>query len=83
MDPFLFLGLMNSYIVKRQMRTKQFTRDVIDTLGNRIEEVILPIPKDAKLRKAISNAVRQVVQSRVKARDVISQLTREIAPEER
>ena len=32
-DEFLLLGLLNSYIVKRQIRTKQFTRDVIDTLG--------------------------------------------------
>jgi len=31
LDPYLFLGLLNSYIVKRQIRTKQFTRDVIDT----------------------------------------------------
>lgn len=79
LDPFLFLGLMNSYIVKRQMRTKQFTRDVIDTLGNRIEEVVLPIPKAASLRKAISDAVRHVVQSRVKARATISRLSQEIA----
>lgn len=81
LDPFLFLGLMNSYIVRRQMRTKQFTRDVIDTLGNRIEEVVLPIPKDAKLRKTISDGVSQVIHSRVAARDTISRLTREIARE--
>jgi restriction endonuclease S subunit len=80
-DPFLFLGLMNSYVVKRQMRTKQFTRDVIDTLGNRIEEVVLPIPKAPSLRKAISDAVRHVVQSRVSARDTISRLAIEIAPD--
>lgn len=81
LDPFLFLGLMNSYIVKRQMRTKQFTRDVIDTLGNRIEEVVLPIPKSLKLRNAISEAVRRVVQSRVLARGTIARLSSAIAPD--
>lgn len=81
LDAYLFLGLMNSYIVKRQMRTKQFTRDVIDTLGNRIEEVVLPIPKSATLRKSISDAVRRVILSRVKARDTISRLSMEIAPD--
>lgn len=81
LDPFLFLGLMNSYIVKRQMRTKQFTRDVIDTLGNRIEEVVLPIPKSPELRKAISDAVRGVVESRVWARDTITRLASAIAPD--
>jgi hypothetical protein len=81
LDPFLFLGLVNSYIVKRQMRTKQFTRDVIDTLGNRIEEVVLPIPKSAALRKAISDTVRHIIQSRVQARDRIRQLAAAIAPD--
>jgi hypothetical protein len=81
LDPFLFLGLMNAYIVKRQMRTKQFTRDVIDTLGNRIEEVILPIPKKARVRQAISKAVQDVVSTRIKARDTLSRLTSEIAPD--
>jgi hypothetical protein len=81
LDPFLFLGLMNAYIVKRQMRTKQFTRDVIDTLGHRIEEVYLPIPKSAAVRTAISQAVEQVVQSRVRGRNSISRLASEIAPE--
>lgn len=80
LDPFLFLGLMNAYIVKRQMRTKQFTRDVIDTLGNRIEEVVLPIPKDATVRKAISVAIQNVVRTRIKARDALSQLASEMAP---
>jgi restriction endonuclease S subunit len=79
LDPFLFLGLMNSYVVKRQIRTKQFTRDVIDTLGNRIEEVIVPIPRSAALRQSISAAVREVVQSRVRARDTISMLASAIA----
>lgn len=79
LDPFLFLGLINSYIVKRQMRTKQFTRDVIDTLGNRIDEVVIPIPKSPELRKAISEAIQHVVESRVSSRDIISNLSSAIA----
>lgn len=81
LDPFLLLSLLNAYIVKRQMRTKQFTRDVIDTLGNRIEEVVLPIPRSSSLRGAVSDAVRNVIQSRVKARVLISRLASEIAPD--
>lgn len=75
LNPFLFLALMNSYIVKRQMRTKQFTRDVIDTLGNRIEEVILPIPKDPLICETISNSVRRIIQSRIHGREEISILS--------
>lgn len=79
LDPFLFLGLINSYIVKRQFRARQFTRDVIDTLGNRIDDVLVPIPKSASLRRAISDAVRDTVMSRIKARNQLSLLCKEIA----
>jgi len=81
-DPFLLLGLLNSYIVKRQIRTKQFTRDVIDTIGNRIEEVILPIPRSPTVRQAISDAVRHVIQSRITARHQISNLSVELEQDE-
>lgn len=74
LDSFLMLGLLNSYIVKRQIRTKQFTRDVIDTLGKRLEEVIIPFPKKKEIREAISRTVREVIESRISNRDKISSL---------
>ena len=59
------------------MRTKQFTRDVIDTIGNRIDEIVLPIPKSPTVRRAISDAVRHVIESRMDARREISTLAAE------
>jgi hypothetical protein len=67
-DPFLLFGLLNSFIVKRQFRTKQFTRDVIDTLGQRVLEVVIPIPKSRELGVLISSLVERVVRERVEAR---------------
>lgn len=78
LDPYLLLGLLNSYIVKRQIRTKQFTRDVIDTLGQRMREVVLPIPKSSKLRGEIADAVRDVINNRVAARKQIASLAFQI-----
>ncbi len=69
LNPYLLLGLLNSYIVKRQIRTKQFTRDVIDTLGRRFEEVVLPVPKSKDTREKIEEVVKAVVNNRIKARD--------------
>ena len=76
LDPFLFLALLNSYLVKRQIRNRQFTRDVIDTLGNRIGEVQLPIPKSVALKRAIGDSVRAVVLDRIGARREINELSR-------
>ncbi len=69
LDPFLLLALINAPIVKRQIRSKQFTQDIIDTLGKRIYEVILPIPKDDALRKKIAQEAREVVLGRVGLRN--------------
>lgn len=68
LNPWLLLGLLNSYIVKRQIRTKQFTRDVIDTLGKRFKEVILPIPKSSVVRDEITSIIKEIVGTRISAR---------------
>lgn len=77
-DPYCLLGLLNSYIVKRQIRTKQFTRDVIDTIGQRFKEIKLPIPKNPAIMNEISSRVRAIICNRIDARDSILQLSREM-----
>ena len=71
MDPFLLLALLNAPIVRKRMRTKQFTRDVIDTLGKRLFEVYLPIPRDEGLRTQIADLTRQAVTERASLRAAI------------
>ncbi len=77
-DPYLLLGLLNSYIVKRQMRTKQFTRDVIDTLGQRFKEVFIPVPKSEALGQAIAMRVGEIVNNRITARNEMRDLSERI-----
>lgn len=77
-DPYCLLGLLNSYIVKRQIRTKQFTRDVIDTLGQRFREVVLPIPKNKEVKQAITQRIQAIVLNRIEARDRITELSQEL-----
>jgi hypothetical protein len=79
LDQWLLLALLNSYIVKRQIRTKQFTRDVIDTIGKRLLEVILPIPKSEDVRKSISSQMRSIVESRMQGRVIIKELANTIS----
>ncbi|MEX0618556.1 MAG: hypothetical protein WDZ76_04600 [Pseudohongiellaceae bacterium] len=78
LNPWLLLGLLNSYIVKRQIRTKQFTRDVIDTIGRRLYEVILPIPKDVEVREKMTEQIKKIVLSRISARQKLSEMSEEI-----
>ena len=69
---------MNAPIVRRQMRAKQFTRDIIDTLGKRLFEVILPVPKDAGIRTRIAKETREVIETRAKLRDRTKEIALEV-----
>ena len=64
LDPNLLLALLNLPIVKRQIQAKRFTRDIIDMLGRRLYELVLPIPKDGTRRSEIAHLVRGAVQER-------------------
>jgi hypothetical protein len=61
LTPHALLGLLNLPAVRRQMRCKQFTRDVIDTLGPRLMEVKIP-PPESELAKEMETSVREVMQ---------------------
>ena len=75
-DPWLFFGLLNTYIVKKQMRAKQFTRDVIDTLGHRVDEVLIPIPKNEEVKKYIKELVFNTITERINIRNTINNISK-------
>ena len=68
LSPFLLLAVLNSPVVKKQIRAKQFTQDIIDTLGQRFRELVLPLPKDVEVRQGIEARVRRVVETRADLR---------------
>ena len=74
LPPSLLLALFNARVVRRQMRNKQFTRDVIDTLGHRLREVVLPIPSSGKDRHVIARAMDSLLQRRASLRRKASDL---------
>jgi len=82
LDPYLFLAALNAPIVKRQIRSKQFTQDIIDTLGRRVLEVSVPLPKDQKLAKDIAKRTRKVVTTRAKLRRQAREIAVEVSGEE-
>lgn len=77
-DPWLLFACLNSPIVKRQIKAKQFTQDIIDTLGKRLFEVVLPIPKDAKVRRKIAEETRHVIETRVQLRNRAKEIALEV-----
>ena len=76
----LLLALLSCPIVKSQIYAKRFTQDIIDTLGERIHELQLPIPKNEKERRKIINKVKQIVSFKKKAKDLTREVISDIVP---
>lgn len=77
-SPYLLLALLNTSVVKRQIRAKQFTQDIIDTLGRRINELVLPIPKDSSLRESVTKKTQEIVEGRAELRQKTRSVTLDV-----
>jgi hypothetical protein len=73
-DNWLVLASLSTQFVRRQIRARQFSADIIDKVGERHLEVRLPIPRDPSVRKRVSAAVKEIVEGQTKARAAIRQL---------
>lgn len=70
LSPFLLLAALSSAPVRRQIKALRFTQDIIDSLGDRVREIVLPLPRDPFLRDRIAEMVRQAVRQRIEAREL-------------
>lgn len=80
MDPNLLLAILSSPIVREQIYAKRFTQDIIDTLGSRIRQLVLPVPKDKRKRFEIASAVRDALAFKRKARLLARSAALGVAP---
>lgn len=80
MDPNLLLALLSSPLVKAQIFAKRFTQDIIDTLGGRWQELVLPVPKDDSQKREITASVEQAILLRRQASELSWQAVQKVAP---
>ena len=78
-SPYLLIALLNSEIVKKQILSKRFTQEIIDTLGKRILEIQIPIPKDEKTRTNITKEVKNIITTRSDLRQKTKDLCKKLA----
>jgi type I restriction enzyme M protein len=69
-NSYLLLAVLSSDLVQSQIKSKRVTHDIIDSLGSRINELLLPIPRDKGLRRIITNIVKKAIQKRIEAKDL-------------
>lgn len=78
LDPYLLLALLSSPVVQRQIRSQSQTQDIINSLGNRIHDLILPIPVDEESRREVSSLVQRAIQDRIEARELARQVVEKV-----
>lgn len=76
-DSYLLLFLLNLDIVQEQIKSVTFIQGTIATIGTRIMELKLPIPKDKNKRKKISHTIKEIIQQKVQLRKKIHSLSLE------
>jgi type I restriction enzyme M protein len=78
-DNYLLLAILSSPPVVAQIKAMSFTQDIIDSLGNRIYNLVLPVPRSAARQREISEVVRRAIESRIEARELTRQARQAIA----
>jgi hypothetical protein len=73
-DPYLLLAALSTRFVRRQMRAKQFSADIIDKIGERHLEVRVPLPKATTRRAAMSTEVSVIIDEQNHTRGRIASL---------
>lgn len=70
LSPYLLLAALSSEPVRQQIKAKCFTQDIIDSLGDRIYELILPMPKDKSILERVTQTVKKSIEDRIEAREL-------------
>jgi len=68
LHPYLLLYLLNTDIVQQQIREKIFVQATISTIGERLHEIKIPIPKDAYKAKKIIDEINEIIKMKANAR---------------
>jgi len=78
LSPYLLLAALSSEPVQLQIQAKRFTQDIIDSLGDRIAELVLPLPKSKVVRDRITEMVKKSISERVLSRELARRACREL-----
>lgn len=76
--PFLLLAALTCPFAQRQIKSFCVSQDIIDSLGAKIHEIRLALPKAKKTRVRIATLVEKSVQDRTEARELARKACEEV-----
>lgn len=69
-SPYTLLGLLGLEIVQKQIEAKSFRQGTISTLGSRLKDIIIPVPKDNKLKNKMHIEIKEIVDQKKKGKKI-------------
>ena len=78
-SPWLLFVLLNTAVVRLQVRARRFTQDIIDTIGKRVLELAIPLPKAEGRAQRLGDDFKRIIEGRVRLRQEASALVGSIA----
>jgi len=74
-NPYLLFYLLNTPIVKKQVRGNIVVQSTLATIGERTKDLILPIPKDPESKEKIIETTKKIIKERAKLRREIQKIS--------
>lgn len=70
LDRYYLLAALSSDFLRKQIESKTFSQDIINSLGDRLKDLIIPIHKNIREVNRISAMVKKSFHDRVEAREL-------------
>lgn len=77
-NPYFLLAVLSCDYVQNQIKSRTYSQDIIDSLGDRYKDLLLPIPKDKSKIKRITEMVKKSISDRIEARELARQARVEV-----
>jgi type I restriction enzyme M protein len=77
-NQFLLLAALGSSFVQRQIKGFCVSQDIIDSLGDRIYQLRIAVPKSEAARQRTAELVEKVIRDRIEARELARKACEEI-----
>ncbi len=69
-DNYFLLAALSSDYLKKQIMSKTFSQDIINSLGDRLKDLIIPVPLDRTHIMKTSSMVKRSIDDSIEAREL-------------
>ena len=70
LDNYYLLATLSSDFLRQQVAANTYSHDIINSLGDRLKDLLIPISKSDEKRASISEMVRKSIQGSIEAREL-------------